>query len=115
MGELACPQCGNPNLDVDEQNSVVYCKNCGFAVKVDPKTGEAVPISQGAAPGAPAMQGGLAQAYSGGKSVFGFDPLTFWLGGFVALLLLFFLKIITDPFTLGILLVILTIIWWFKR
>ncbi|MFH1247035.1 MAG: hypothetical protein V1644_01515, partial [Candidatus Micrarchaeota archaeon] len=58
MGELACPQCGNPNLDVDEQSSVVYCKKCGFAVKVDPQTGEAVPISQGGQP----AQGGLAGA-----------------------------------------------------
>lgn len=117
MGELACPQCGNPNLDVDEQNSVVYCKKCGFAVQVDPKTGEAVPISQGGAPGG-AMPGapmaGAPAAYND-HSIFGMDPLTFWMGGFAIILLLFFLRVVSDLMIIAALVVILTIIWWMKR
>ncbi len=118
MGEMACPQCGNPNLDVDEQNSVVYCQKCGFAVKVDPQTGQATPISQGQA------QGGLAGAgaqmpmggYGGGeRTIFGMDPLTFWLGGFALLLLLFFLGVIRDFTIIALLLVVLTVVWWMKK
>ena len=115
-GDLACPQCGNPNLDVDEQNSVVYCKKCGFAVKVDPQTGEAVPISQGGQPGqgaAGAMVGGPA-AYSD-HSILGMDPLTFWMGGFVILLLRFFLGVLRDLTILGALVLILTVVWWMKK
>jgi len=115
MGELACPQCGNPNLDVDEQNSVVYCKNCGFAVKVDPQTGEAVPISQGSAQGGAGAAGGGAPAVYASNSIFGMDPLTFWLGGFVVLLVLFFFQIIRDPLILALLVVVLTAVWWMKR
>ena len=98
MADVSCPQCGNPQLDVDAENSVVYCKNCGFAVRVDPQTGEAVPISQGsagaggqmeAAPqgyggGAP-MQGGYS---SGPKSIMGTDPFTFLLLATIILLIL---------------------------
>lgn len=98
MADVSCPQCGNPQLDVDAENSVVYCKNCGFAVRVDPQTGEAVPISGGAggqmeAPqgggygqgqGAP-MQGGYA---AGPKSILGTDPFTFLLGATIVLLIL---------------------------
>ena len=118
MGEeLACPQCGNPNLDVDEQNSVVYCQKCGFAVKVDPQTGEAVPISQGGAVGG---QRGLAEAGQpmqpyNDHSILGMDPLTFWMGGFAILLLLFFLGIIRDLTIVVALIVILTVIWWMKK
>ncbi len=112
MGELACPQCGNPNLDVDEQNSVVYCKKCGFAVKVDPQTGEAVPLAPGGQ--TPAI-GGAALPPQVEKTVFGMDPLTFWMGGFAILLLLFFLGILRDPVTLLLLVVVLTLVWWFKR
>ena len=123
MGELACPQCGNPNLDVDEQNSVVYCKNCGFAVKVDPQTGEAVPISQGAAQGGLAGAGSGAAGGAGGgapavyadHSIFGSDPLTFWLGGFLILLLLFFFQIIRDATILFVLTLVLTAVWWMKK
>lgn len=112
MGELACPQCGNPNLDVDEQNSVVYCQKCGFAVKVDPQTGEAIPLS----PGGQTPQGGAAPAavYSE-KTIFGMDPLTFWMAGFAILLLLFFLSIIRDPTILVLLVAVLTVVWWMKR
>ncbi len=113
MGELACPQCGNPNLDVDEQNSVVYCQKCGFAVKVDPKTGEAVPISQGQQQGL-ATAGQPPQVYSD-KTIFGMDPLTFWMGGFAILLLLFFLGIVRDLTILVALIVVLTAVWWMKH
>ncbi|MBI3587724.1 hypothetical protein HY995_05610 [Candidatus Micrarchaeota archaeon] len=92
--DVSCPQCGNPQLDVDAENSVVYCKNCGFAVKVDPQTGQATPISMGNGPAGGGMQSGPAMGgggemaggpamgggYSGG-TVFGFDPTTFLLGG----------------------------------
>ncbi len=113
MGELACPQCGNPNLDVDEQNSVVYCQKCGFAVKVDPQTGEAVPISQGQPQGL--AQAGLPQQAYNAHTIIGMDPMTFWMGGFAALLLLFFLGIVQDLTILLLLVVILTGIWWVKR
>ncbi len=97
---VACPQCGNPNLDVDPQTNTVYCRQCGFAVAVDPQTGNVTPISGGPAPAAagggfggapaPAMGGyggggyGPAPAgYGGGdygqKTLLGMDPLTFFL------------------------------------
>ena len=114
MGEMACPQCGNPNLDVDEQNSVVYCKKCGFAVKVDPQTGQATPISQGQAQGGLAGAGEPSQMYSD-KSIFGMDPLTFWMAGFAILLLLFFLGVIRDLTVVFLLVIVLTLVWWFKR
>lgn len=106
MADVSCPQCGNPQLDVDAENSVVYCKNCGFAVRVDPQTGEAVPISGGAG------GGGGAGGYGGGaggppgyatgqgapaggagyapmqKSIFGTDPFTFLIGATIVLLIL---------------------------
>ncbi len=114
MGELACPQCGNPNLDVDEQSSVVYCKKCGFAVKVDPQTGEAVPISQGGQQPGLAGAGQPQQSYND-HSIIGMDPLTFWMGGFAILLLLFFLGIVRDVTILGLLILILTAVWWMKK
>ncbi len=116
MGELACPQCGNPNLDVDEQNSIVSCKKCGFAVQVDPKTGEAIPLSQGAPQGRPGTFGVPSGAYAkSDNGIFGIDPLTFWLGGVAILMLLYFLAIVTDFTTLGLLFAIITAIWWFKK
>ncbi|MDP3742007.1 MAG: hypothetical protein Q8R15_01695 [Candidatus Micrarchaeota archaeon] len=118
MGEMACPQCGNPNLDVDEQNSVVYCQKCGFAVKVDPQTGQATPISQGQAQGGLAGAGGqpTGGGYGGGeRSIFGMDPLTFWMAGFAILLLLFFLGVLRDVTILVLLLAVLTAVWWMKK
>ena len=110
---MACPTCGNPQLDVDEQNSVVFCKRCGFAVQVDPQTGQTTTLSQGGqGGGAPA--GGPPAAYSGG-SIFGMDPLTFWMLGAAALLVLYFLQIIRDISILFILATILTLYWWMKR
>ena len=113
MADVSCPQCGNPQLDVDAQNSVVYCKNCGFAVRVDPQTGEAVPISGGAGggqmeaapqgggygPGAAQMGGG---GYAGGqKSILGTDPFTFLLGATIALLILtYYLSLGTTIFAI---------------
>lgn len=82
--DMACPQCGNPKLDVDAQNSVVFCKQCGFAVQVDPQTGNVTPLSQGSVP-----QSGEAQAppvYQNSGMIFGLDKLTFFLGGSLALL-----------------------------
>ena len=96
--DVACPQCGNPNLDVDAQNNVVYCKQCGFAVQVDPQTGNVVPISpgagmpQGPGPQAPPAALGPSPAYSGGhKEILGTEPRTFFLLATTALLLLTFL------------------------
>lgn len=97
MTDVSCPQCGNPQLDVDAENSVVYCKNCGFAVKIDPQTGEATPLSQGGAPASgaaggeargEARGGGAPAVYSGGKTIFGTDSMTFLLGATVILLIL---------------------------
>ena len=96
--DVACPQCGNPNLEVDAQNNVVYCKQCGFAVQVDPQTGNVVPISpgagmpQGPGPHPPPAALGPSPAYSGGhKEILGTEPLTFFLLATTALLLLTFL------------------------
>ncbi|MBI5636239.1 hypothetical protein HY993_04725 [Candidatus Micrarchaeota archaeon] len=86
---MACPNCGNPQLDVDAANSVVYCQQCGFAVKVDPNTGEATPINQGRAPGS---SGGVSAPLGGaGPNVFGMDKLTFLLLVTAVLLLLTFM------------------------
>ncbi len=82
--DMACPQCGNPNLDVDPQNSVVYCKQCGFAVQVDPQTGNVTPLTQGSVP-----QTGAAQAppvYESTGMIFGMDKMTFFMLG-IALVL----------------------------
>ncbi|GEM_PF-1632629 len=100
MADVSCPQCGNPQLDVDAQDSVVYCKNCGFAVKIDPQTGQATPLSGGEAGGqmeAGAPPGyapgpapmGAGQGYSTGpKNILGTDPFTFLLGATIILLIL---------------------------
>lgn len=82
--DVACPQCGNPNLDVDPQNSVVYCKNCGFAVQVDPKTGEVQPLSQGSVPATGEAQ--APPAYQDAGSMFGMDRLTFFMLGLAVIL-----------------------------
>ncbi|MBI5036118.1 hypothetical protein HZC09_02130 [Candidatus Micrarchaeota archaeon] len=80
--DVACPQCGNPNLDVDAQNSVVYCSKCGFAVKVDPQTGNVTPLSEGGGQGQPAAAAAPAVYEGGGEStVLGMDKLTFFLLG----------------------------------
>ncbi len=97
--DVACPQCGNPNLDVDAQNNVVYCRKCGFAVQVDPATGNVTPLSGGAPGGAPAGGGGMmagggamagapAAYASGGKNILGLEPFTFMSLGIGIVLLL---------------------------
>ena len=80
MAEMACPQCGNPSLDVDAENSVVYCKNCGFAVKVDPATGNVTPLNEGGPqPAAGGPQKLEPPAAYRDHSVLGMDPMTFFL------------------------------------
>lgn len=99
--DVACPQCGNPNLDVDAQNNVVYCRKCGFAVQVDPATGNVTPLSGGAPGGAPAGGGGMMAgggamggaggapaAYAGGRTIFGLEPFTIMAFGIAVVLLL---------------------------
>ncbi|MFQ5405891.1 MAG: hypothetical protein ACE5DI_01900 [Candidatus Micrarchaeia archaeon] len=108
MENVSCPQCGNPNLDVDSQNNVVYCKKCGFAVQVDPKTGNVTPISQGGQTQTPA-------AYSAApstKTVFGTDPLTFFLLASAVMALLFFMKVF-DPFDLEAFFLAEIILFWY--
>ncbi|MBI5229016.1 hypothetical protein HY991_02815 [Candidatus Micrarchaeota archaeon] len=110
MGEVTCPQCGNPNLDVDAQNNVVYCRRCGFAVRVDPQSGEVTPLQQGGAPGGP-----QAAVYREHKVLGLADPLTFFVGGFAVLALLLFLKIVTDVTTISMLAIIIILLWWLGR
>ncbi|MBI5224814.1 hypothetical protein HY989_03000 [Candidatus Micrarchaeota archaeon] len=108
--EVACPQCGNPNLDVDEANSVVFCKNCGFAVKVDPQSGNVTPLSEGGAGGG-AME--APQSY-GKKSIFGTDPLTFFLGATAVLLLSLYISFIPMSYFM-LLESAVILIWWYGR
>ncbi len=107
MSDLSCPQCGNPQLDVDAQNDVVFCRRCGFAVKVDPQTGEATPLSQGG----PTQ---VAPAVYSEKSILGTDPLTFLLGGMVVVLI-GYLVFNLDTTLVAILAVIVFVIYWLKR
>ena len=110
--DVSCPQCGNPNLDVDAQNNIVYCKKCGFAVRVDPQTGNVTPISDGGAP----MQSEQPQAAysSGDKSIVGMEPLTFFLF-FTALLaiLMFAGAIAIEHVFIGAIVVFL--IYWYNH
>ena len=122
--DVACPQCGNPNLDVDAQNNVVYCKKCGFAVQVDPATGNVTPLTQGGgAPAGAAMGGGMPMggggamsgapaAYAGGKTFFGFEPFTFACLGAGAVLLISIIYGLDLTLTAaGILLFLLLYVW----
>jgi hypothetical protein len=103
--DIACPQCGNPHLEVDEANSVVYCPKCGFAVKVDPQTGKVTPISKGGAPTPPPVysRGG------GGREILGMDALTFFMAGTALGLLLTF----TNVFDLTIFAVLEAVLFYF--
>ena len=112
--DVACPQCGNPNLDVDEQNSVVYCRKCGFAVHVD-QNGEVVPIS-GAGGGAGGGMG--APAVYSEKNILGTDPTTFILGGSAILAAALFLGMLEQYGGLNafaILETVLVIFWFYNR
>jgi hypothetical protein len=107
--DVSCPQCGNPNLDVDAQNNVVYCRKCGFAVRVDPQTQEVTPISEGAGPQ------GASAAYSGAdKTILGMEPLTFFLF-FLALLaiLMFAGAIAFEHLFLGS--IVLFLVYWYNH
>lgn len=119
MEGVSCPQCGNPNLDVDAQNNVVFCRKCGFAVQVDPATGNVTPLSQGA--GAPSAGGGTAgvpAAYSssasGHKLIFGTDPLTFLLLSWTVISLLLFAGIFDDSLAFFALIVFFVYYWFHK-
>ena len=113
--EESCPNCGKNTLDIDAQNSVVYCKNCGFAAQVNPQTGEVTTLN-------PGSQGGSAPAaYSSsgssevGRTIFGFDPLLFFLLGVTAVLSLMAINVITDPLIGGLLILAVIVIWWIKK
>jgi len=110
--DVSCPQCGNPNLDVDAQNNVVYCKKCGFAVRVDPETGNVTPISEGGTVmQAPQQQ----ESYSGGsRSILGMEPLTFFLFFLALLAILMFAGVIAleHVFIGGI---VVFLIYWYNH
>jgi len=107
--DIACPQCGNPNLQVDEANSVVYCQKCGFAVKVDPATGNVTPISQG---GPQQPSGNLAPPPAYKKpGIFGMDSLTFFMLALSILLLVTFLYNL-DLTILGVGVAALALVYW---
>jgi ribosomal protein S27E len=112
--DVSCPQCGNPNLDVDAQNNVVFCKKCGFAVKVDPQTGNVTPISEGGA-AAPAESAQSQPSYSGGESpsIIGMDPLTFFLLFSAILMLLLFMGL--DLSYVFLAEIVLFLIYWYKH
>ncbi|HLD75424.1 MAG TPA: TFIIB-type zinc ribbon-containing protein [Candidatus Norongarragalinales archaeon] len=88
---MACPQCGNPNLDVDAQNSVVFCKKCGFAVQVDPQTGNVTPLSQGSMPATGQQMAPPEYAPQGEGNLFGMDKLTFFMAGLALILFAVFI------------------------
>jgi hypothetical protein len=108
MGEMACPQCGNPNLDVDAENNVVYCRNCGFAVQVDPETGDVKPLQEG---GAKAQAPPVYRK----KSVLGMDSFTFFMGATALLLLLVVLGLFKDLTYYLILQAAVTLVWWYNH
>ncbi len=116
MGDMSCPQCGYAQLDVDAQNSVVYCRNCGFAVRVDPQTGETTPISQGG--GAPAGGSMPAQAggggYGGSRGILGLDSTTALLGGTLVILIAAWLLNMLDEPLIPITAWVLFFIYWLK-
>jgi len=73
----------------DAVNNVVFCRKCGFAVRVDPQTGETTPLSAGG-PQA------TAPVFYQEKTILGTDPLTFLMGGTALLLVLTLAKIVPD-------------------
>jgi ribosomal protein S27E len=108
--DVACPQCGNPNLDVDAANSVVFCKKCGFAVRVDPQTGDVTPLAPGGGQGAGAPM--APEVYA--KTILGMDPLTFLLGGTALLLALNIFNFFGFQWFV-VFEAVLVIFWWYKR
>jgi hypothetical protein len=86
---------------------VVYCKNCGFAARVDPETGETTVLNPG---------GGRPPAVYGGREnqIFGFEPITFWLMATAVVFLFIFMNILN--LTYGVLIeAIVTVYWWVKK
>ena len=114
MGEVSCPNCGNPNLDVDAQNNVVYCSKCGFAVQVDPQSGNVTPITpgQGAGPVAAAPAGGGMAV--GHKTILGMEPFVFLS---VALLIVLILALVMnfEYMTTLIAVVVVFLAYWFLK
>ncbi|MFA4946262.1 MAG: hypothetical protein WC607_01835 [Candidatus Micrarchaeia archaeon] len=108
--DIACPQCGNPNLQVDEANSVVYCQKCGFAVKVDPQSGQVTPLSQGAPAGGKMSPPPAYRA----KTVLGMDGLTFFMLG-TALTLLFTFTAGLEMTYLALIETALFLVYWLNR
>lgn len=108
MGEMSCPQCGNPNLDVDAENNVVFCRKCGFAVQVDPQTGEVTPLQQGGAKAS-------APAVYKPRTVLGMDPFTFFMGSTAVLLLLVVLGFFHDLTWYVLLQVLVAAVWYIRR
>lgn len=122
-----CPQCGNPNLQVDAQTNTVFCQQCGFAVQVDPTTGNVTPISQGsgapmgggAGMGAPQGQGyGPAPASYGGSShegrILGMNSLTFFLF-FTVVVFMAWLVGLFDITIVFIVEILLFIVYWYNH
>lgn len=114
--DIACPQCGNPKLQVDEANSVVYCQKCGFAVKVDPQTGKVTPLSKGGGGGAPTPPSAYASGgeMSGPRSIIGMDPITFFMVGIALSLLLTFMGVL-DTMLFMIALIIIFYVYWTRK
>lgn len=110
---VSCPQCGNPNLDVDPQTNTVFCRQCGFAVQVDPNTGNVTPISNGqpsmVAQGAPSGAGSY-----GKKTMLGMDALTFFLF-FTAIITLMLFAQMIDITWMFLSEVVLFVIYWYGR
>lgn len=109
--DVACPQCGNPRMEVDAANNVVYCPKCGFAVSVDPQTGNVTPISQG---GGAQQQSAAAPMQSHGREILGTEPLTFFMFG-TAIFLFLALVWSLDVLILGIAELILFFLYWTHR
>ncbi|VVB70307.1 Uncharacterised protein [uncultured archaeon] len=114
--EESCPNCGRNSLDIDAQNSVVYCKNCGFAARVNPQTGEVTTLNPGSqGGGSPAVYNSSTGSSSEGHSILGLDPLIFFLLGITAVLSLMAINVITDPIIGSLFIAIIVVVWWIKK
>lgn len=117
----SCPNCGKATLAIDAQNSVVYCTNCGFAAQVNPQTGEVTTLNPGnSGGGAPPVyaqnsSSGYSDSNSFQKTIFGFDPLIFFLVGITAVLSLMAIGVITDSLVGFLFIAAVVVIWWLKK
>ncbi|HLC38367.1 MAG TPA: hypothetical protein VJI71_02850, partial [Candidatus Norongarragalinales archaeon] len=87
---------------------------CGFAVKVDPQTGNVTPISQGGGGGMAAPSTAPQAMPSMHKTVLGMEPFVFLAIG----MLLVFLAALIFNFqgtTTIILIAIVLLAWWFGK